>query len=90
MITVRGQILVSRPDDDPLPPRVYVQKKPSVCLAGGLLFEVVKRKGVTAGSLDGWGWREMKALSLPWFDRLAVILALVEELGVWLKGLLDA
>ena len=26
-------------------------------LTGGLLFEVVNRKGVIAGGLDGWGWR---------------------------------
>ena len=28
MITIRGQILVSRTDDDPLLPRVYVQRSP--------------------------------------------------------------
>ena len=32
----------------------------------------------------------MKALPLPSFDRLAVFLAVVEKLGVWLEGLLDA
>ena len=44
---------------------------------------------VTAG-LDGWGWRDLKALPLPWFDSLACILRLVEEEGVWPDGLLDA
>ena len=57
-------------------------------LLSGLLVEVVKRKGVAAGSLDGW--REMKAFPLPWFDRLADFLVVVGELGVWPEGLLDA
>ena len=59
-------------------------------LTGDMLFEVVKRKKATAGSLDGWGWRELKALPAPWFDGLARILRLVEEEGVWPDGLLDA
>ena len=40
-------------------------------LTGEMLAEVVHRKGATAGSLDGWGWREFKALSVSWFDGLA-------------------
>ena len=59
-------------------------------LTGDMLFEVVKRKGATAGSLDGWGWRELKVLPVAWFDSLARVLAKVEELGVWPDGLLDA
>ena len=59
-------------------------------LTGDMLLETVWRKKVTAGSLDGWGWRELKALPLPWFDSLACILTLVEEGGVWPEGLLDA
>ena len=47
-------------------------------------------KKPTAGSLDGWGWREFKALPMAWFDRLASIFTLVEEEGVWPDGLLDA
>ena len=31
-------------------------------LTGDMLFEVVKKKSATAGSLDGWGWRELKVL----------------------------
>ena len=31
-------------------------------LTGDMLVEVVRRKKVTGGSLDGWGWRELKAL----------------------------
>ena len=58
-------------------------------LTGEMLAEVVRREGVTAGSLDGWGWREMKALPVAWFDGLARILSKVEEVGVWLDGLLD-
>ena len=39
----------------------------------------------------GWmGWRDLKALPAPWFDELARILAMVEEGGVCLEGLLDA
>ena len=31
-------------------------------LTGDMLFEKTKRKSATAGSLDGWGWRELKVL----------------------------
>ena len=55
-------------------------------LSGTDLSEVVKRKASTAGSLDGWGWRELKYLPAPW----ARILAKVEKLGVRPEGLLDA
>ena len=55
-----------------------------------MLHEVVQRKKSTAGSLDGWGWREFKALPVAWSNRLAAIFTLVEEEGVWLDGLLDA
>ena len=48
------------------------------------------RKGATAGSLDGWGWKELKVLPVSWFDQLARILTLVEDHGVWPDGLLDA
>ena len=59
-------------------------------LTGDMLVEVVRRKKATAGSLDGWGWRELKALPPPWFDGLARILRLVEEQEIWPEGLLDA
>ena len=55
-----------------------------------MLVEVVRRKKSTAGSLDTWGWMELKALPPSWFDGLARILRMVEEEGVWLEGLLDA
>ena len=57
---------------------------------GDMLFEVVKRKSATAGSFDGWGWRELKVLPVAWFDGLARILTRIEEIGVWPDGLLDA
>ena len=34
-------------------------------LTGQMLADVVLPKGVSAGSLDGWGWRELKALPVP-------------------------
>ena len=59
-------------------------------LTGQMLADVVQRKDATAGSLDGWGWRELKVLPVAWYDELARILTKVEEIGVWLDGLLDA
>ena len=59
-------------------------------LTGDMLADVVLRKGATASSLDGWGWRELKALPVAWYDQLARILTKVEDIGVWPKGLLDA
>ena len=59
-------------------------------LTGQMLADVVQRKGATAGSLEGWGWRELKVLPVSWYDELARILTKVEDLGVWPDGLLDA
>ena len=59
-------------------------------LTGQMLSDVVHRKGATAGSLDGWGWRELKVLPVSWFDELAPILTLFEDTGIWPDGLLDA
>ena len=61
---------------------------PSV--TGQILADVVRDKGATAGSLDGWGWRELKVLPVSWYDGLARILTKVEDTGVWPDGLLDA
>ena len=69
----------------PLLPEVHLPP-----LTGQMLADVVQRKGVTAGSLDGWGWRELKVLPLSWYDELARILTKVEDVGVWPDGLLDA
>ena len=49
-----------------------------------------RRKSASAGSLEGWVWRELKVLPAAWFDGLARILSKVEEVGVWPEGLLDA
>ena len=38
---------------------------------GQVLADVVRRKGATAGSLDVWGWRELKVLLVAWCDGLA-------------------
>ena len=54
------------------------------------LQEVARAKKSTAGGLDGWAWNEIKALPLPWFSGLAIILNLVETSGIWPQGLLDA
>ena len=59
-------------------------------LTGEMLADVVRREGVTADVLDGWGWRELEVLLVVWYDGLARILAKVEEIGVWPDGLLDA
>ena len=68
----------------PLLPEVSLPR-----MTGQMLADVV-RKGATAGSLDGWGWRELKVLPVVWFDGLARILAKVEDFGVWPVGSLDA
>ena len=68
----------------PLLPEVHLPR-----LTGQMLGDVVHRKGVSAGGLDGW-WREFKVLPVSWFDELARILTKVEDLGVWPDGLLDA
>ena len=59
-------------------------------LTGSLLADVVRKKKVTAGGLDGCGWREFKVLPVSWFDGLARILSCVEDFGIWPDGLLDA
>ena len=53
----------------PILPEIYLPR-----LTGQVLADVVLRKGVSAGSHDGWGWRELKALPVSWFDELARIL----------------
>ena len=69
----------------PLLPEVSLRR-----LTGQVLADVVHRKGATAGSLDGWEWRELKVLPVSWYDELARILSKVEDTGVWPDGLLDA
>ena len=59
-------------------------------ITGRDLQEVARAKKATAGGLDGWAWNEIKALPLPWFSGLAILLELVESTGTWPQGLLDA
>ena len=49
-------------------------------LTGQMLADIVRREGATAGSLDGWRWRELKVLPV------ARILTKVED--VWCFGLM--
>ena len=42
----------------PLLPEVHLLR-----LTGQVLADVVQRKGATAGSLDGWGRRELEGLA---------------------------
>ena len=65
----------------PLLPDVHLPR-----LTGQVLADVVQRKGATAGSLDGWGWRELKVLPVSWYDELARILSKVEDTGLWPDG----
>ena len=69
----------------PLLPEVALPR-----LTGQMLADVVRRKSATAGSLDGWEWRELKVLPVSWYDELARILTKVEDIGVWPDVLLDA
>ena len=69
----------------PILPEIHLPR-----LTGQMLADVVHRKSISAGGLDGWGWRELKVLLVSWFDELARILTKVEDLGVWPDGLLDA
>ena len=56
--------------DDLIPWLDEVQLPP---MTGDMLYETVQKKKPSSGSLDGRGWREFKALSPAWFDRLATI-----------------
>ena len=55
-----------------------------------LIYDLVQRKKPTAGSLDGWGLRELRGLPLAWSDCLAVIVARIELDGIWPEEPLDA
>ena len=59
-------------------------------ITGRDLQEVGRAKKSTAGGLDWWAWNEIKALPLPWFSGLAILLDLFETTGTWPQGLLDA
>ena len=59
-------------------------------LLGSELHDVVQHEKSSAGSWAGWGWRNLKAPPVSWFDWLGVVLARVELESVWLDGLRDA
>ena len=59
-------------------------------ITGRDLQEVARARKSTAGGLDGWAWNEIKALPLPCFSGLAILLELVESTGSCPQGLLDA
>ena len=42
-----------------------------------------------SGGLDGWDWKELKALPARWFDSLASVFHLFESEEVWPEKLLD-
>ena len=44
-------------------------------LLGSDLYYVVQHKRASAGGLDGWEWRDLKAFPVAWFDWLAVVLS---------------
>ena len=52
-----------------------------------MVADVVRRRSAAAGSLDGWGWREMKAVLVARFNVFARILSKVEETVFWPEGL---
>ena len=51
---------------------------------------MARAKKSTACGLDGWARNDIRALPLPWFSCLAILLELVETPGIWPQGLLDA
>ena len=69
----------------PLLPEVHLRR-----FTGQMLADVVHRKSVSAGGLDGWGWRELKVSPVSWFDELARMLTKVEDvlvsglMGCWM------
>ena len=69
----------------PQEPQIHLPR-----ITGRDLQEVARAKKSTARGLDAWAWNEIKALPLPWFSELAILLELVETHGVWPQGLLDA
>ena len=57
-------------------------------LTGEMLADVLRRKGATAGSLDGWGWRVFKASLFPGLMVLLVFYLRWRVMGFG-QGLLD-
>ena len=68
---------------DPFLPQEAVQDLPRI--SGQDLMDTARAKQSTAGGLDGWAWNEVKALPLPWFSGLGILLNMVEATGFGLK-----
>ena len=67
----------------------YLPQEPVIDLPGITgqdLFDVAGAKKSTAGGLDGWAWKQVKALPLAWCSGLAVLLSMVESTGVGSSG----
>ena len=50
-------------------------------LTGEMVADVVRRKGATAGSPDGWGWMEIKVVPVAWYAGMARNLTEIEGIG---------
>ena len=61
---------------DPFLPQEAVQDLPHI--SGQDLLDTARAKQSNAGGLDGWAWNEIKALPLPWFSGLAILLNIME------------
>ena len=57
-------------------------------ISGQDLLDTARAENCTAGGLDGWAWKEVKALPLPCCSGLAILLNVVESTGVRPQGLL--
>ena len=67
----------------PLLPEVALAR-----LSGQVLADVVQRKSATTGSLDGWGWRELKVLRVAWYGELARLRILgFDRMVCWMLAL---
>ena len=86
----KGRLALRNSDDEVEGWLPWLPEVSLPCLTCQMLADVVQHKSATAGSLDGWGWRELKVLPVSWYDGLARILSKVEDTGVWPDGLLDA
>ena len=54
-------------------------------LTGQMLADVVQRKGVTAGRLEGWGWRGLRFFL---FHGMMSLLVFLPRLRMWVAGCL--
>ena len=56
------------------------------CLTGQMLADVVQRKSATAGSLDGWGWENLRSCLFPGMMDWPVFLPRLRTLVFGLMG----